>query len=402
MTGRKKIHFATIAAGAGHVSPALAVQEALELEFPGKYDIRLLDFMKDLGCVEEDSLHKEVWRFLLAHPVLTKSVQALDPLTGPLTMEMYRRRGGEFLRRTEQYLRQERPDLIFSTHYFNSQALARVRPAAGVPATLVNCHTELFSVNSYWSFGLEPVDFYLVTSEAARRQLLLRGFPERKLRLFPYPLRASFLQQRDGREDTLRAFGLEPARKTLLVTLGAEGIGPLEKLLSPLAESGLPLNVPVVCGRNEGLRERLLGRYAGGRWPRILPLGYLPELSRLLAAADFYFTKPGPASVWEAVALRKPLLLAGSAHLLENPNIRFVVDRGLGVYVGWEPKKLLRGVRAMLDDGGLARFQQSYGQLRVENGAVPMARFLDAVLEGGPSGGEPPEEPPRPPTPRAR
>ncbi len=46
---RKKIHFAMIEAGGGHKTPALAVVEALEENFPGKYEIKVLDFIKDLG-----------------------------------------------------------------------------------------------------------------------------------------------------------------------------------------------------------------------------------------------------------------------------------------------------------------------------------------------------------------
>ena len=46
-----------IEAGGGHKTPAVAVVEALEENFPGKYEIRVLDFMKDLGCTDLDEAH---------------------------------------------------------------------------------------------------------------------------------------------------------------------------------------------------------------------------------------------------------------------------------------------------------------------------------------------------------
>ena len=79
----KKIHFAMIEAGGGHKMPALAVVEALEELFPGKYRIKVLDFMKDLGCTDLDEAHKKLWKYLLKHPELTKSIQTFDFITGP-------------------------------------------------------------------------------------------------------------------------------------------------------------------------------------------------------------------------------------------------------------------------------------------------------------------------------
>ena len=56
---KKKIVFAAIQAGGGHVKPAEVIIEALHSLYPGKYELTLLDFMKDLGCHSVDSRHKQ-------------------------------------------------------------------------------------------------------------------------------------------------------------------------------------------------------------------------------------------------------------------------------------------------------------------------------------------------------
>ena len=71
---RKKIHFAMIEAGGGHKTPAVAVVEAMEELYPGKYDIKLLDFMRDLGCTDLDEAHKKVWKYALVNKRQTKNV----------------------------------------------------------------------------------------------------------------------------------------------------------------------------------------------------------------------------------------------------------------------------------------------------------------------------------------
>lgn len=65
---RPRILFATIAAGGGHVAVARAMAEAIEHHYPGRFELRVSDYMKDVGVkrvANLDKLHKEIWRFLL-------------------------------------------------------------------------------------------------------------------------------------------------------------------------------------------------------------------------------------------------------------------------------------------------------------------------------------------------
>ena len=47
--GRPEILFATIAAGGGHVATARAMAEAIERYYPGEFDLRVSDYMKEVG-----------------------------------------------------------------------------------------------------------------------------------------------------------------------------------------------------------------------------------------------------------------------------------------------------------------------------------------------------------------
>jgi UDP-N-acetylglucosamine:LPS N-acetylglucosamine transferase len=105
-------------------------------------------------------------------------------------------------------------------------------------------------------------------------------------------------------------------------------------------------------------------------------------MNELINAADFCFIKPGPATTWEVLSLRKPILFAASAQLSENPNIRWVVRHKVGYYVGISPKRFVRRVRELMDGTTLARIRRSYEHLGLKNGADDIARFLDKVLSG--------------------
>jgi UDP-N-acetylglucosamine:LPS N-acetylglucosamine transferase len=379
---RKKVHFAMIEAGGGHRSPALAVHEALEELYPGKYEVRILDFMKDLGCTDLDDMHKRAWKYLLSHPDLTKGIQAFDFITGPVNVNLYKLFLERFSKYVMRYLYEEKPDLVFSTHYFNTMGMAYIRKRYDIGPVLVNYLTEIFDFDSYWH--LKTVDYYLVASERARQKLLKTRFPGGKLFVFPYPVRPSFLKVDREPGEVLAELGLDETRKTMLITLGSEGIGPLFRMLDGLIRENLPLNVIFVAGKNQDLKdqiERELG--SGSGETRLLTLGFVENLNELIQASDFCFIKPGPATTWEVLSFQKPILFFASAQLSENPNIRYVVDNRLGYFVGNSVRKLNRKVRALLEGPPLDACLQAYAGLELRNGAYSIAAFLDDVLEGG-------------------
>ncbi len=387
---RKRIDFAMIEAGGGHKMPALAVCEAMETLFPGRYELRVLDFMKDLGCDRMDAQHKKVWKYLLSHPNLTKGIQTFDFITGPVNLQIYKIYLERFYHYVLRYLQEEKPDLIFSTHYFNTMSVSAVRRDHPSEAILVNYLTEIFDFDSYWY--LTNVDHYIVTSEQAQRKLLRKDFPPDKLRVFPYPVRHSFFQLSRRPEEVRGALGIDNPQPMMLVTLGSEGIGSVRRLLAALVEEDPPLNVVVVTGRNARLREELESGPRGreGRL-KLIPLGYVDTMNELIAAADFCLIKPGPATTWEVLSLGKPIIFAESAQLSENPNIRYVLDHQLGFYAGTSPRRLVQLVRRFLTTDALERCRRAYQRLDLKNGSDDIACFLNGLLQeepalAGPSG----------------
>jgi UDP-N-acetylglucosamine:LPS N-acetylglucosamine transferase len=115
---------------------------------------------------------------------------------------------------------------------------------------------------------------------------------------------------------------------------------------------------------------------------RVVPLGFSSHMNELINAADFCFIKPGPATTWEVLSLRKPILFAASAQLSENPNIRYAVRHRVGYYVGVSPKRFVRRVRELMNEAVLAQVQRSYNRLGLKNGADDIARYINGVLSG--------------------
>jgi len=377
----KKIHFAMIEAGGGHKTPALAVMESLEELFPGKYQIKVLDFMKDIGGTDLDEFHKKAWKYLLKHPDLTKGIQTFDFITGPVNIQIYKLLRDRFSKHVMRYLYNEKPDLVFSTHYFNTMSIAHIRKTYEIGPILINYLTEIFDFDSYWY--LKNVDHYIVASKQAEKKLLKKKFPREKLHLFPYPVRRSFFEIKRSKTEILDSLDLDDQRKTLLVTLGSEGIGSIYRMIETLVQKEFTLNVIAVTGKNEQLRNQLVQDFGSpDQKTRVLALGFQENINELIYASDFCLIKPGPATTWEVLSMKKPIIFFESAQLSENPNIKFVVDNRLGYYAGNMPRKLSQIVDWFLGGYGLQECEKAYEDITMENGSTAIARFLDQILQG--------------------
>ncbi len=314
---KKKIVFAAIQAGGGHVKPAEVIIEALHSLYPGKYELTLLDFMKDLGCHSVDSRHKQSWRWMLSHPLLTKTLQLLSYAGGALTRGLVGLFIFPFYAYLRRYLEAEKPDLVVSTHFFNTLAISRVRRRHALEVGLINCLTEIFDCNAYWF--LRDVDHYLVSSEHVLKQMIRRHFPARKLHLFSYPVPAPRSFTGPEVAEIRKSLGVDIAQQTLMISFGGEGIGPLEQILARMVKLELPLNIIVICGRNGELKKKLELRFSrGSRATRVIPLGYISYVQKVIYISDFCLIKPGPATTWEIMTYRKPILFTRSAQLSEE------------------------------------------------------------------------------------
>jgi hypothetical protein len=72
-----------VAAGSGHTSISHPIQAGLETLFPGKYLVREMDFIKEIGPASFDRSSKDLWSFMLKHPAR----EGFPTLAWPLSPE---------------------------------------------------------------------------------------------------------------------------------------------------------------------------------------------------------------------------------------------------------------------------------------------------------------------------
>lgn len=347
MSGRPLILFATIAAGGGHVATARAMAEAVELLHPERFELRVSDYMKEVGVTGLDRRHKDSWRRALRYPVLARTGQRLIDAFPRLTVAAQRGLLRGFARAAAEDLGRKKPLLVVSNHGLITSGLAEARRLYELRVPVLTFATEPHDISAYWA---EPrAEHVVVPSENIRRRLVRFGVPVEKLAVVGYPVRQAFLSA-PPKEAARAQLGLQH-RFTCLAAFGGEGVGGNpRRLVRTLLGSEAGSQVVVITGRNPAARAAM-ERLTDGD-DRLRVEGFVDDVATYLAAADVFVGKAGPASVYEALAVGRPVILTGYAGLNERGVVRFMEQEGLGVFAG-TGGKLRESLRRYVSEPGL-------------------------------------------------
>jgi len=268
----------------------------------------------------------------------------------------------------EQFWREKPADLLISViPHFNRQICESwTKTYPGRP--FVTIITDLADFPP--RFWIEPIkDQYVIAgTEKAAEQARTMGHDEAHIFLTSgMILRPDFYVEDNSDPVALRKeMGLREDLPTAIVLFGGHGSKVMYHITEKLNAVGLPLQLILICGRNEELAGKLRSR----QWK--MPthvVGFTKEVHRLMRAADFLIGKPGPGSIAEAMVRKLPVLIECNAWTLpqERYNAEWVKEKGVGIVLnGFE--QVVEGVNQMLDPAALAAFRRNVAAL--ENRAI--------------------------------
>jgi hypothetical protein len=370
------VHLVFFDAGGGHRSAANALRLVIERQKrPWKIELvnlqELLDpldvFRKITGLRLQDVynlLLKKGWT--LGSPQLTAGMH--------LIIRLYHRRQVTLL---ENFWRGRRPDMVVSVVPNFNRAMAEALRRAAPEAPFVTILTDIADYPPH--FWIERESEYLICgSERAVEQARELGHPEDHIfRTSGMILHPRFYEPvTPDRRTERQRLGLAPDLHTGLVLFGGQGSGAMLEIASRLDRSGLPLQLILICGRNEKLAARLRG--AGHKIPRLVE-AFTTEVPYYMHLSDFFIGKPGPGSISEALAMKLPVIVERNAWTLpqERYNAEWVIERQIGL-VTPSFRRIDETVAALLAPERFARFRAN--ACAIENRAVfEIPDILEAI-----------------------
>jgi 1,2-diacylglycerol 3-beta-galactosyltransferase len=362
--------------GGGHRSAAVAVQQALERELPGRFapvtwdplrgpDVPwLLRWFAGLYglCIRLTPwLWWSFWR-------TSNSPLGLRALRRTIMAPVY----GS----VERAVRAAGPQLIVAFHPMTADPAVRARKITAVRAPVITVVTDLVTAHLSWVDA--AVDRLVVPSEVVAAECVKNGTPADRLAPLGLPVAAEFCRpplDESQRRELKRELGLR-GEFLVVLTGGAEGSGRLRQGAAAILRQVENVDVVVICGRNRLLRRRvsrLSGRTEEGR---LTAQGFVSNMADWLRCADIVVGKAGPGTIAEATCCGAPLVLTSFVPGQEKGNAEFVTESGAGVYAP-RPRHLAAEVgRLRRDPAALAAMRDASARAGRPGAAVDIARFI--------------------------
>jgi hypothetical protein len=379
----KKIHILFHDAGGGHRNAAISLKAIIE-EQQRPWQVELVQFQELTDRL--DVLRKltgiriqEQYNVLLQNGWTLGSTYLLRVLQA--TIRLFH---GPMVSLLKKFWQERPADLLISViPHFNRQ-ICESWSAVYPGRPFVTIITDLADFPP--RFWIEPIKEQYVVGGTEKAAEQARAFGHDEEHIFQTSgmiLRPDFYLQDDSDPIALRReMGLQSDLPTVIMLFGGHGSKVMYDITERLDAAALPLQLILICGRNEVLAAKLRAR----QWKiPVHVIGFTKEIHKLMRAADFMIGKPGPGSIAEAMVRKLPVLVECNSWTLpqERYNTQWVEEKRVGIVLK-SFGDVLDGVRRMLEPGNLAEFRKNVAAL--DNRAIFEIPEILAKLLGDPSG----------------
>ncbi len=362
--------------GGGHRSSAEATMEALQARYGGEVQVKMVDVLRGYAPFPFNRLDT-VYPYLIKY-----GVELWEPgyqlLNSPKRARRFVRTFWPVVRRAARQVLLENPaDLVVSFHSLFNYAILWAMQKEKITTPLVTVVTDMATIHALWC--APGATRYVMPTRMAARRARTFGVPPERIVMTGLPISLRFNNVLSRDKAAVRAeLGLAQDKPTVLVMGGGQGMGDLYNAAEAVATAGVELQMLVIAGRNEKLKQRL----EEAEWPvakRIF--GFTRDVPLLMRAADVIVTKAGPSTIAEALACGLPVILSGYIPGQEDGN-RWLVERsGAGVYAP-KPPQIAAAVREWLapDSSALERVSAVSRRLGRPTAALEVAKALYEVV----------------------
>lgn len=321
----------------GHIFPAVSIANAIRLQHP---DAKIL-FVGAEGRMEMQRVPAAGYE-IIGLPVagfdrkhLLRNISVLIKL---MRSQLKARR----------IVKAFQPDVAVGVGGYASGPTLKVAGMMGIP-------TLIQEQNSY-----AGVTNKLLAKQASKICVAYEGmerfFDKEKIILTGNPVRQGLLQHNMSREDAVRSFQLDPAKKTVLIIGGSLGARTINNCvmqgLDKIRQSGVQF---IWQTGKIYISEARAAVPRAGELPMLHTTDFIADMAAAYRAADLVISRAGAGSISELCLLGKPVILVPSPNVAEDhqtKNALALVNKEAALYV----KDAEAGVKLL--DTAIATVQQ--------------------------------------------
>ncbi len=283
----------------GHIFPAISIANALKKQLP---DAEIL-FVGAIGRMEMERVPAA------GYPIEGLPVSGFDRKNKLANIKVV----ANLLRSlflARRIIRRFKPDAAIGVGGYASAPTLRAAANFGVP-------TLIQEQNSY-----AGVTNKLLAKKAKKICVAYEGmdrfFPKNKLILTGNPVRQDLFSVAPKSEEAYRFFGLDSAKKTILVVGGSLGARTINQSIIAELEKLSKSNVQIIWQTGKFYFEDAKKAALTYSSPNLLVTDFVSRMDYAYAIADLVISRAGASSISELCLLAKPVILVPSPNVSED------------------------------------------------------------------------------------
>ena len=207
-----------------------------------------------------------------------------------------------------------------------------------------------------------------------------RFFPAEKIILTGNPVRQALLETTISREDAIKSFGLDPAKKTILLVGGSLGARTINESVLQHLDIVKSADVQFIWQTGKYYSAAIAEQLKGQDIPNLKVTDFISDMGAAYKAADLVISRAGASSISEFCLIGKPVILVPSPNVAEDhqtKNALALSTRDAAIYVkdAEAPATLLElAVKTVNDEAKLKSLSENVLKLALPDSADIIAK----------------------------
>ncbi|HYE53777.1 MAG TPA: undecaprenyldiphospho-muramoylpentapeptide beta-N-acetylglucosaminyltransferase [Chitinophagaceae bacterium] len=190
-----------------------------------------------------------------------------------------------------------KPDAVIGVGGYSSFPVLKYAQVKGIPTFIHESNS--FAGKANVMLGKKATKVFVATDG------MEKFFPADKIMITGNPVRSSIAGSKITREEGIKFFGLDPNKRTVLVTggsLGAKGIN--EAIDAGIHAFGNDVQLIWQTGKPYAERAAAITKSRSGIWTN----AFITEMEKAYAAADVVISRAGAMAIAELCVVKKPVI----------------------------------------------------------------------------------------------
>lgn len=346
----------------GHIFPAVSIAGALKKKYPGTEIL----FVGAEGRMEMQRVPAEGYS-IVGLPIC--GLDRKNPLKNITVLLKFIKS----LWKARKIIKDFKPHAAVGVGGYASGPTLKTAALMGIPTLIQEQNSYAGVTNKMLAKGAERI---CVAYEGMER-----FFPKEKIILTGNPIRQGLADNQTTREEGIRAFGLDPDKRTILIIGGSLGARTMnESVLRKLDMIKQTDDVQFIwqTGKfyHQEIQEQLKNH---GELPMLYVTDFISRMDEAYAAADLVISRAGAGSISEFCVLKKPVILVPSPNVAEDhqtQNALALVKKEAALYIKdvEAPETLIpQAITTVTDEALLEKLSLNIAQLAYTNSAEIIA-----------------------------